>query len=581
MAEEEKGGLTGLGMAAVGVFGLGLICAGGWFLRDTIFPAGQESGPTINLDEAKAALGQAPEGAVEAPDLVGITTVQEYAYVPQERLPKVQGVSGYTWDPKEKVVEFPINMWIGWLPIVAANHGFAPNTESVFYKEHGFKVNLTLIDDPVVARDAYAAGKSHVLWGTVDMMVLFAPELQKDSRTALRIPQQIDWSSGGDGVVVRDGISSVRDLKGKTIVYAQNSPSQYYINALLINAGIQPGEVKHKYTASAFEAAAAFVSDPTIDACVSWAPDIYNIPEKVPGTKVLSTTADASKLIADVWAVRADFAQDHPEIVQGLVEGIFAGMDEVKRNPGPALGWMAEGFGMPVEEVQGMVQDAHLTNFAENKQFLLNANNPTNFERTWSAVTFVYRSLGLIDAPVRYDQVLDFSYVQKADKAGKFKDHKDEYSAAFVPQSYTKVTAEAPLLTQELRINFYPNSANLREPGRDDIGRIQADTLYDPLVETTIERAARTAGQFDRAVIAISGHTDASMKGKVPAQAVQRLSEERAKAVRDELVKKYKFDANKFVVKGEGWERPSNPEDPNNHFLNRRVEIAIYPPEAE
>ena len=90
------------------------------------------------------------------------------------------------------------------------------------------------------------------------------------------------------------GLANNGKLKGKTIVYAQNSPSQYYINALLINAGVQPGEVKHKYTASAFEAAAAFVSDPTIDACVSWAPDIYNIPEKVPGTKILSTTADAS-----------------------------------------------------------------------------------------------------------------------------------------------------------------------------------------------------------------------------------------------------------------------------------------------
>lgn len=94
----------------------------------------------------------------------------------------------------------------------------------------------------------------------------------KDSRTAPRIFQQVDWSSGGDGIVVRDRIGSVRDLKGKTIVYAQNSPSQYFVNNLLLNAGIQPSEVKHKYTATAFEAAAAFVSDASIDACVSWAP---------------------------------------------------------------------------------------------------------------------------------------------------------------------------------------------------------------------------------------------------------------------------------------------------------------------
>jgi NitT/TauT family transport system substrate-binding protein len=56
------------------------------------------------------------------------------------------------------------------------------------------------------------------------MMVLFAPDLMKDSRTAPRIFQQVDWSSGGDGIVVRSKIAGTRDLRGKTIVYAQNSP---------------------------------------------------------------------------------------------------------------------------------------------------------------------------------------------------------------------------------------------------------------------------------------------------------------------------------------------------------------------
>ena len=44
-------------------------------------------------------------------------------------------------------------------------------------------MHLKLIDDPVAARDAYAAGESHVLWGTLDMIVLFAGELMKDGVT--------------------------------------------------------------------------------------------------------------------------------------------------------------------------------------------------------------------------------------------------------------------------------------------------------------------------------------------------------------------------------------------------------------
>ncbi|HMM61885.1 MAG TPA: hypothetical protein PKC25_17340, partial [Candidatus Rifleibacterium sp.] len=91
------------------------------------------------------------------------------------------------WDEANKVVVFPINVWFGWLPIIAANNGFEPNEESVFFKKYGFKVNLKLIDDPIVARDAFAAGESHILWGTLDMIALFAPGLMKDSRTAPRI----------------------------------------------------------------------------------------------------------------------------------------------------------------------------------------------------------------------------------------------------------------------------------------------------------------------------------------------------------------------------------------------------------
>lgn len=570
----EKVGPTRLGKVVIILFIVALVAAAAYYFRDLVAPSGERRGD-VDLDALKA--------KIEAPDTTGITTVNEYAYVPGERLPAVQGVSNYQWDADEKVVQFPINVWIGWLPIVAANGGFAPNEDSIFFREHGFKVNLRLIDDPVVARDAFAAGENHVLWGTLDMMVLFAPELMKDSRTAPRIVQQIDWSNGGDGIVVRGDVPSAQDLRGKTVVYAQNSPSQYFINNLLINAGVQPNEVEHRYTATAFEAAAAFVADKSIDACVSWAPDIYEIPEKVPGTRILTTTAEANKLIADVWAVRADFAKDHPEIVRGLVEGIFQAMEKLEDETfeAQAIQWMAEGYGFAVDEVQAMTADAHTTNFAENKTFFLNANEPANFERTWKNISFVYRELGLIDSPVRFDQVMDFSHIKALDEAGTFAHQKDEYRSTFVPTTYSKVRAEAPILTQTIRINFYPNSANLYEPRHDELDRPIPNTLYDPTVDATLEKVGRLAGQYERAIIAVVGHTDASMKGQgVRFEDVQKLSLDRAQAVREALIDKFGFDPDKLVVEGAGWNLPADPQDPDNHALNRRVEISVYPPEA-
>ncbi|PYV00854.1 MAG: hypothetical protein DMG10_19525, partial [Acidobacteria bacterium] len=306
---EQGARLTTLGKIISVLLILGLVGVGVYVV------ARRSLGPGGKLGEPGSA--EAPQS--EAPDATGVTTVKEYKYVPADRLPPVKGVSQYKWNANEKVLRFSYNVWAGWLPVIAANHGTKPNAESVFSKKYGFKVEMVLMDDPVAARDAFAAGEVHTLWGTVDMMVLFAPELTRDSRTAPRISQQIDWSNGGDGIVVRGGIHSVSDLRKKTVTLAQNSPSEYYLTSLLLSAGLRPADITTKYTATAFEAAAAFVADKKVDACVSWAPDIYKIPDRVAGTRVLSSTADANKLIADVYAFRADFVRDHPDVVEGLV----------------------------------------------------------------------------------------------------------------------------------------------------------------------------------------------------------------------------------------------------------------------
>ena len=78
-------------------------------------------------------------------------------------------------------------------------------------------MELTLIDDPVAMRDAYAAGSVHIGWATLDMIPLFLDSLKRDSRVMPRVYQQVDWSNGGDGIVVRENIKTVGDLRGKTV----------------------------------------------------------------------------------------------------------------------------------------------------------------------------------------------------------------------------------------------------------------------------------------------------------------------------------------------------------------------------
>ncbi len=525
----------------------------------------------------------------EAADEMAPTTVQEYAFKPAERLPPVAGIAGYK--PLENdTVRFALNVWAGWAPIIYANEGFKAG--KVWQSPGGkpFKVELVLIDNPVTMRDAWAAGEVHIGWATLDMVPLFLEGLvdaggkPKDSRAMPRIYQQVDFSNGGDGIVVRENIKTVRDLAGKKLVLAQNSPSQFFALNMLVAGGLQPADVNMVYTDDAFQAAAAFNAQKDIAGCVSWAPDIYNL-EKAKGNRMLVTTQTANRLIADVWFARADFAKENGDKVEGIVRGIFDAMEELKTEGAKAkvAQLMADGYNIPASDTLGMLADAHSTNWAENYQFFVNRNNPSNFERLWKQAYRLYRNVGVITHPaVPFDQVMDFSVIQTLGKEPKYAETKDEYARSLAPKSLSSIRAEnEEILTNTVVIHFYPNSADFRKKIiRKEDGR-EVEGPYDLQADIVLAEVAALAQQFGNARIVIEGHTDGSMKGQIPPSLVKELSLNRAGAVKDELIAKFEFDANRFAVDGVGWDRPADSEHPDDHVENRRVEIKVYSAEKE
>ena len=531
--------------------------------------------------------------AAESPDEAGITTVSEYEFKPSETLPPVTGTAGYK-PLKDNTVRFAINVWAGWAPIIQANNGLAPGKVWTTPSGKKFKVELVLIDDPISMRDTYAAGDVHVGWATLDMMPLFMEGFVKkdgspiDSRVMPRIFQQVDWSNGGDGIVARNGIKSIGDLRGKKVVLAENSPSQYFLLNMLVYGGVQPSanknrsEVEFVYTNDAFQAAAAFNSDKTIDAVVSWAPDIYTLSDRS-GNKMIVSTGTANKLIADVWFARADFAKDHPDICEGLVRGIFDAMGELDSDRGKesVAELMADAFGLPASETAGMLGDAHSTNWAENYQFFLNKNNPANFERVWNQAYYIYKKMKKVTHKrVKFDKVMDFSIIEKLGKEEKYSSQVDEYTVPFIKTATSEVRGAEEILTNTVVIHFYPNSSDLFRKVTKNVNGKEVQTMYDPKVKFVLEEIGKLAGQFGTARIIVEGHTDSSMRGQAPASLVKELSADRAEAVKAALVKQFDLDDNQLNTDGVGWDRPADSEDPNNHARNRRVEVKIFPAES-
>lgn len=577
--------MTTRGKIVLTILILGIVGFGMYRWWDKIAPQMKPQTQSLDVRKVKEDIERGKGTPTDIPLLIGTNAA---TLVERSMIPPVTGTSDYARNMKEGklIVEFPINVWPGWAPIIVANAGLDPSDQSVFAKKFGFYVHLAVVDDPVKARDLFASGQSHILWGTLDMIALFAPELVKDSRTVPVVCQQIDFSAGGDGVVARGDIRSINDFrhregKKKKVVLAQNSPSHYLIMSLLIDAGIDPGDVDFKWSADAPSAAKIFVQDNSFDAFVGWSPDIYNVTDRMKGsTRLVVTTSTANHLIADVWAVRNDFYRDHPEIVSGLVQGIFEGMDSVRKDPGLAAKALAAAFKLPEEDCKNMVGkdggivegDAHLTNYRENSKFFLDPFNPANFEVVWNSASTIYKALGTISTTVPAEKVKASKVL--AAMADQYKDVRDLSQPTFKPDAMLKFSPEAgsgQVLTKAVMISFEPNKSTL-------------DTNYDNTIPGTLEEIGKLAGKFGNAYVIIEGNTDASRKGIVPADLVRQLSYDRADAVRKAIMEKYKFDPNKFKVVGNGWDNPlPNSTDPSNaehNKRNRRVEVKVFPLES-
>jgi len=580
--------MTTRGKIVLTILLLGVVGFGVYRWWDKIAPQMHPQTQPVDVarikEEIAKAKAQPPDEDISKLLLAG---TNQATLVERSAIPAVTGVSDYKKEMKDgkMVVEFPINVWPGWAPIIVANAGLEPNDQSVFARKYGFYVHLAIVDDPVKARDLFASGQSHILWGTLDMIALFAPELAKDTRTIPVVCQQIDFSAGGDGVVSRGELRSINDLRmtggrRKKVVLAQNSPSHYLIMSLLVDAGIDPGDIDFRWASDAPSAAKIFVQDTSFDVFVGWSPDIYNITDKLKGTRLVVTTGTANHLIADVWAVRNDFYRDHAPIVAGLVQGIFEGMDMVRKDPKNGARALAAAFSLPQEDCEKMVGkdggiadgDAHLTNYRENAKFFLDPFNPADFEVVWNSASTIYKSLGTINTTVPASKVKASSVLAGMSEA--YRDVRDLSQPTFKPDALTKLSAEAgagQVLTKAVMISFEPNKSTL-------------NAEYDATIPATLEEIGKLAGKFGNAYVIIEGNTDASRKGIVPADLVRQLSYDRADAVRRSIMEKYKFDPNKFKVVGNGWDNPlPNCTDPSNaeqNKKNRRVEVKVFPLES-
>src|SRR5881394_1910075 len=123
----------------------------------------------------------------------------------------------------------------------------------------------------------------------VDIETRFIAPVQRSA--ALAAGALIDKSNGGDGLAVRNNISSLKELKGKTInVDGPGTVQHFMLSYILEKNGLSIQDVI-RVTLGAQPAAQAFVTGQS-DAAVTYEPYLSIVREKPDAGKILVTSKD-------------------------------------------------------------------------------------------------------------------------------------------------------------------------------------------------------------------------------------------------------------------------------------------------
>ena len=471
--------------------------------------------------------------------------------------PKVDPATGLDTNEQEKVVTIGVVTWGGYAGGQYFNGGFKASKESRFYKEYGILVEFKLIDDFNASREAFKAGKVDLLWQTADA---FPTEVNGLKEFNPKIVFQTDWSRGGDAVVVRRGITSVANLKGKKIAVAPMTPSHTFLLSLFKAGELNIKDVQIIEVASAMDAADLFKKQ-QVDAAVVWSPDDQTCVEAVEGSKVLISTKTAKNIIADIFYAKDEYIQSHKEELNKLIEGWMIGSAEVNGNDDnkkKAAQILSEGLGQPVDFCYNAINNARLCTAGDNVNFFnLNGTfDGVSGEDLYNNMTVEYQKVGVVSGSVPSWRSIAYIDGVKALKLSG-PQHLAENSSSFAPikEDHKNVAA---ISTKKVTISFATGAYALNEDSKYVIDKEFVDI----------------AKGFSGARIRIEGNTD-NVGSETPNKA---LSKKRAQSVADYLITAHNFDKNRIVVIGNG---PSKPVDDNKtedgRSKNRRTDFELIP----
>ncbi|MDA7680735.1 ABC transporter substrate-binding protein, partial [bacterium] len=443
----------------------------------------------------------------------------------QQRFSDLVGSAPVKAVSSSKTLQVPYITWGGDMATFHGNGGLKTKSGSIFQKQ-GLDLNLVPGDDFTGQVRDYMSGKSPFLRGTFRMMGMASEVIGSDPRTKGVVILQMTWSAG-DHMVSRGPIKTVADLKGKTVTLQQGGPHVGMLDDILKTANLTWDDITVKWakdlTGTPNSPAEIFKKDNNVDACFAITPDMIGLcgglgnegtgaEGTVRGAKVLVSTAELSRSIADVYVCRKDFYDANKALITKFVAGYLKSTEEVLElksqfeatgsRPFEALLQTTQDiYGkdtIPVlEEAHGLISDSSFVGYPGNVVFFTEAGNLSGFEAFQKSALdlavnrgYAKERMGLFPSGFNYQSGDFTNYLTKTDiKRG-------ERFRAEAVRNEIEMLSSGDELDDRTILSFTISF----EPNQNAFSAVQYGAEF--------QRVMETAERFGNAVVAIRGHAD-------------------------------------------------------------------------
>ena len=202
----------------------------------------------------------------------------------------------------------------------------------------------------------------------IDGMVISLDELFGLAVDGLapRVVLVVDVSSGADVVVGRRGMTSMRDLKGKSVAVESGALGGFVLSRALALSSMQASDVNVVHLESN-EQPSAFEKG-RVDAAVTFDP--YRTQFLRAGAVTLFDSTRIPGEIVDLVAVRAEVLERQPNAVSSLLNGWFDALDYIGREPADAARRMGVRQQTSGEQFREAQKGLHVPTREENLRML-------------------------------------------------------------------------------------------------------------------------------------------------------------------------------------------------------------------